>query len=392
VSRAAPECPHRPPCPGCPRWGEPGPPRGALAALAALCAEHGIAPPRVEAGPRFGWRHRARLMVRGRAGAPEVGLFRAGSHRIVDVPRCAVHHPRVNEVAAALRRALRETGIAPYADAPHAGLVRALQVVVERAGGRAQVALVTRSERADEARPLFAALRAELGERLHSLWWNGNPARTNAILGPLWERIAGDEMLRESIAGAAVFFPPGAFGQANLPLAEGMAEEIARRVPEGARVAEFYAGTGAIGLALLARGRAARIALNEREAASLAGLERGLAALPAALRRRGSLAPGPAGSRADLVAGADAVVVDPPRRGLDPELLDALRAAPPPLLVYASCGLEPFLREARALAAAGLRPVEIAAYDFFPFADHLETLAFFARGGGGRPGDLEGLR
>ena len=370
-------CPHRPPCPGCPRWGEPGLAAAPRRELAALCAELGGPEPATLEGPALGHRHRARLMVRGRAASPKVGLFQAGSHRIVDVPHCGVHHPRINEVAAALRRAIRASGTQPYAERPHAGELRAVQVAVERASGRAQVVLVARSDDPHSLDPLAGALERELGPALQGLFWNGNPARTNAILGRRWRRIAGEPMLCERIAGAAVFFPPGAFGQSNLPLFERIALRVADWVPEGARVVEFHAGCGALGLALAAR--AGALAMNEREPASLEGLARGIAALPPALRERIEVLPGPAAEHAGRVAGAECVVVDPPRRGLDPELLAALVAAPPPRLLYVSCALAPFAREARELARAGLFPVEVEAWALFPFTDHVETVARFER-------------
>src|SRR5258706_16246752 len=127
-----PLCPHRPPCPGCPRFGEPGIATPAFHALAALATDAGLAPPTVVQGEAFAYRCRARLMIRGRATSPKVGIFQEGSHRIVDVPSCLVHHPLVNRVAAAVKSAGRRTGARPYADVTHAGVLRAVQVVVER--------------------------------------------------------------------------------------------------------------------------------------------------------------------------------------------------------------------------------------------------------------------
>jgi len=331
----------------------------------------------VHAGAAHGYRHRARLMVRGRAGSPKIGLFEAGSHRIVDVPRCAVHHPRINQVAAALRRAVRATGTAPYAERPHAGLLRAVQVAVERASGRAQVALVANSPDPHSLDPLAARLRAELGDALQGLFWNGNPERTNTILGRAWRLLHGAPMLEERIAGARVFFPPGAFGQSNLPLFARIAERVAGWVGEGASVVELHAGCGALGLGLAAR--TGHLVMNEREPASLEGLAAGVDALPPALRARVEIAPGSAAAHAERVRGAGCVVVDPPRHGLDPELLAALCAAPPERLVYLSCGLPAFLREAEALAAAGLAPAALEAWALFPYTDHVETLARFER-------------
>lgn len=317
-------------------------------------------------------------MVRGRARSPKIGLFQAGTHRIVDVPHCAVHHPLVNEVAAVVRRAVRETGVPPYADRPHVGLLRAVQVVVERTSGGAQVVLVSRDETPDALDGLLARVRAELGDRLHSLWWNGNPARTNTILGPHWRRVCGDEMVCERVAGARVFYPPGAFGQSHLALADRLAARVAARVPEGARLVEFYAGCGALGLAGLAR--AGHVTFNEREPASLAGLRHGIDELVPDLRRRVSLVPGAAGDCARIASDADLVLVDPPRRGLDAGLLEALCRVPPPGLVYVSCDVDSFVRDADALVAAGLRPVELGLFDLFPFTEHVETLARFERG------------
>ena len=352
-------------------------PEGALRGLAELAAAHGIAPPAVESGPARGYRHRARLMVRGRAASPKVGLFQAGTHRIVDTPRCAVHHPRINEVAAALRRAVRATGTPPYADRPHAGLLRAVQVAVERAGGRAQIVLVARSDGPHSLDALAEALGAELGDAVQGLFWNGNPGRTNAILGPHWRLLAGEPMLRERVGGAAVFSPPGAFGQANPALFERIAARVAGWVPVGARVLELYAGCGALGLGLLAK--ASRVVMNEREPAALDGLARGLAELAPELRARAELAPGPAAGCVARIADADCVVVDPPRRGLDPELLEALCTAPHARLVYVSCGQGALLREAPALAAAGLVPAELVAVALFPYTEHVETVARFER-------------
>src|SRR5262249_10589327 len=76
VAESAPmTCPHRPPCPGCPRFGEPGIPPTGRDALAALASANGLPPPVVVEGDLTGYRHRARLAVRGRAASPKVGIF-----------------------------------------------------------------------------------------------------------------------------------------------------------------------------------------------------------------------------------------------------------------------------------------------------------------------------
>ena len=146
-------------------------------------------------------------------------------------------------------------------------------------------------------------------------------------------------------------------------------------------MADVYAGCGAMGLPLLARG--ARVHFNERGANSLEGLAASLAGRPDAERARARIHPGDAGASPELndtLARCDAVIVDPPRRGLAPDLLSALATAPPARLAYVSCGLPALLHQARALVAGGrLSLVGLEAYALFPHGEHVETLALFQR-------------
>src|SRR6185295_7707050 len=134
--------------------------------------------------------------------SPKVGIFQEGSHRIVDMPRCLVHHPLVNEVAAALKAAVRRNGVTLYGDGSHRGCLRYVQVVVERGSRSAQVVLVANDETPDALAGVADAMTAALGPRLHSLWWNGNATRGNEILGRRWHRWTGPEAVEESIGGA----------------------------------------------------------------------------------------------------------------------------------------------------------------------------------------------
>jgi tRNA/tmRNA/rRNA uracil-C5-methylase (TrmA/RlmC/RlmD family) len=369
-------CPHRPPCPGCPRFGEPGISLDAAGALAALCREAGLPPPTVVEGAPLGYRIRARLAVRGRAASPKLGIFQEGSHRIVDIPRCVVHHPAVNTVAASVKDAVRATGVAPYADRPHRGVLRYVQVVVERASGRAQVVLVANASDPIPLAPVASHLQTSLGGTLHSVWWNGNPERTNVILGPHWHRWSGPEAVEETIGGARVFFPPGAFGQANLDLADRIVAQVHAWVPDGARVVELYAGCGAVGLGLLPR--VAALAFIEASPDAVAGLRLGLAAAPDA--SRATVLAGPAVEHLGAFDGADVVIADPPRKGLDRDVVAALVARPPARLVVVSCNLDAFLAEARALVGAGTLALRACIpYALFPQTAHVETLALFER-------------
>jgi tRNA/tmRNA/rRNA uracil-C5-methylase (TrmA/RlmC/RlmD family) len=332
----------------------------------------------VISGRTTGFRLRARLAIRGRLGSPKLGLFEAGTHRVVHIPDCSVQHPLINHVAGVVRRALVDTRVASYSDKVHLGLARYLQVVVERSSQTAQVVVIANSAAPAPLAECLDLIAERLGSDLHSLWFNANCGTANAIAGPDFRNWRGPGAVIERFGGSAVHYPPGAFGQNNLDIAADIIEYVRAQIPAGARVAEFYAGVGAIGLSVLAR--VGSIRLNEVSPHSLQGLDLGLADLEAAERAKIAVVPGPAAAACAGLSDAEVVIADPPRKGLDPELALQLAERPPERLVYVSCGVESFLHDTAQLTARGtLRLTSLRAFNLFPFTEHAETVGCFDR-------------
>jgi tRNA/tmRNA/rRNA uracil-C5-methylase (TrmA/RlmC/RlmD family) len=371
-------CPHRPPCPGCPRFGEHGIAAAARGALESLARTHGLPEISVVSGQTSGFRLRARLAIRGRLNSPKLGLFELGTHRVVHIPNCSIQHALINRVAAVVRRALVEARVTNYSDGAHLGIARYLQVVVERSSQTAQVVIVANSATPEPLAACLELIRERLGSELHSLWFNANLERSNTILGPNFQNWCGPESVVEHFGGPAVHYPPGAFGQSNLDIAQNIIEHLRAQIPQGARVTEFYAGVGAIGLSVLAR--TCEIRMNEISEPSLRGLELGLAQLDAADRAKVSVVPGSAGAACLAAAGSQVVIADPPRKGLDPELTQYLSEQPPERFLYVSCGLESLLKDSVQLTSRGkLRLSGLTAFNLMPFTEHVETVARFER-------------
>ena len=371
-------CPHRPPCAACPRFGATGIAAPARATLRDLARRYGLPDVVVHSGGLYGFRHRARLAIRGRLGAPKIGLFEPDSHHVVHIPNCRVQHPLINEVAAIVRGALVDAKVTCYSDRAHLGLARYLQVVVERRSQSAQVVLVANTTTVEPLAECLELIRSRLGSRLHSLWLNFNTQANNLILGPGFHPFCGSASVVEDFGGAAVHYPPGAFGQSNLEVAQQIIAHVRERVPVGARVTEFYAGVGAIGLSLL--DQVSSIRLNEVSPQGLYGLGLGLAELAAPLRDKVEVVPGMAATAIDAAQDAQLVIVDPPRKGLDPELTRVLAAQPPEQLIYVSCGLPSLQNDlSLLLAGGGLQLVELTAFNLMPFTGHVETVARLQR-------------
>lgn len=341
--------------------------------VAALCAELGVAmvPPRTGTG--IGYRKRSRLAVRGSSRRPRLGIYEQGSHDVVDIERCRVHDPLINDVARQVAAAVVATRTPVYVEARHVGLLRYLQVVVERATRKAQLVLVVNADDAASCLPLLNEVERRLGDRLQGLFVNLQSERGNRILGSRWVQHAGQATTHERIGGADVFFPPGAFGQANLDLFDQIVDQVHAWVDSDGPLVELFCGVGAMGLGLARRGM--QVTFNEVSEHGLEGLRLGIEALESASSNV-SVLPG-AAERAigQLEMDGATLLVDPPRKGLAPQLLQAVVQRPPRQLIYVSCGLSSFQRDARGLAAAGFRCLELHSYAAFPFTEHVETIS-----------------
>jgi 23S rRNA (uracil1939-C5)-methyltransferase len=281
-------------------------------------------------------------------------------------------------VAAVVRRALVDARVTSYSEKAHLGVARYLQVVVERGSQTAQVVMVANSATAAPLAECFELIRERLGAELHSLWFNANGERSNTILGPDFQRWCGTASVMERFGGATVHYPPGAFGQNNLDIAQNIIEHVRAQLPDGARVTEFYAGVGAIGLSIV--DKVGALIMNEVSPHSLHGLELGIAQLDSADGAKITVVPGPAGASCSAASDTQVVIADPPRKGLDPELSKFLREYPPERFLYVSCGLDSLLSDTARLTSGGrLKLVALTAFNLMPFTEHVETVARFER-------------
>lgn len=440
-----------------------------------------------------GSRTTSRLAVRASSdGDAVIGMFRPGTHDVVpckEEASCHVpHHPAINAAIDTLTATLDREPLAPYDESTGTGLLRYLQISVERASQRVQVTLVVNAETLDtvpEVEQFAAALwRTQQSEAimqprdddddddgstaaasLHSLWVNLNPSRTNNILSyaddAWWLLHARDDsdaaarglsfaheliganhadedatattdeegeeefalldakqllldggcLVEQLPSGAAFVLPPYVFRQANLGAFDQIVRHVRTACAPNARVVEWYAGVGVLGLSLAPEAAWVRCSDVHPPHAAFAASR---LLLPAEHQAKVTYAVGAAGARVHDASGADTALVDPPRKGLDAALLDALCESPSGAsamgrdgqaatqtspaaasspeeqenpcaglrtLIYVSCGFPALARDADALLANGWRARDrtATAHILFPGADHIETVVVFDR-------------
>lgn len=316
----------------------------------------------VGADPIVEYRRRAKLAVSGNA----VGLYARGSHTVVDLPRCRVQDPLILRVVACVRELSKPDSFIHAID-------------VARVPEGALVTLVVDAGEREETLARFAARLREAESSIVGLAVSRRPGRSARLLGGAPSVIAGIDRARVMIEGGSFHYAAhGAFAQAHGGQERALREAILSALPQrpnlrGARVLELFAGSGALSIALAARGvrvhaveSFAPAAELMREAASDQGLEILVEAADADTVVRRLVA------RSDRYA---AVVVNPPRRGLSALLRRSLASLAPGVLVYVSCEPRTLARDLADFARRGYSPTAVVPYDMMPLTEEVETFA-----------------
>ncbi len=322
------------------------------------------------------WRTRAKLASR----PPGVfGLFEKGTHTVVAIPNCQVHHPKINEAIARLEQATKAAALSAYDEKSHKGDLRYVQCVVERQSGKVQLSLVLNMQEAND-RWLCLAERLYDPTFWNAIWFNYNDKPLNTIFGKSWEKIKGFDVIWERIAGLEVAFGPSHFGQANLEMYEEMIFDIQKHILKEAIVCELYSGIGVIGLSLVEKSKEIRLCELEASAEHFYSLAKERLAQP--LQNKLSYLVGKAQECLSLVEGAEVCIVDPPRKGLGHDLMrKILNTKGIKQVVYVSCEWKSLERDLEYMKVhhKEWKVLWASSYLFFPGTNQIETLLFLQR-------------
>lgn len=306
------------------------------------------------------------------------GFFKPGTHGIVDLNECAIQHPTLTRILRRTRELASKHRVPIYHEHVHKGLLRHLVARVGDGTGEILAGLVVRRGGAPQVAKVARDLLHEFaGAGLVGVVENENPVRTNVILGEQTKTLVGRGELREEIEGLNIQTSLATFAQVNAGQARVLYEDVLEALApiEGKRLVDLYSGYGPIAL------RAARAGANvtaiERNADAVRDGRR--AAAENGLQDRIEFVTGDAGAelRKRAIEGLDAVVVDPPRRGLTDATVALLGELRVPRFVYVSCDPVTLIRDLELLSGVyrleSLRPI-----DLFPRTAHLECVAVLA--------------
>jgi len=320
------------------------------------------------------YRNKVQFPISGTA----IGFYAARTHAVTDVADCLLQP----ESAARLRRALKDFmstyGVSAYDERSGSGLLRHLYLRSNRAGESLCCVLVNGKGLPHEAELVELLREAEPG--LRGVVLGVNEKRNNVILGDSYRTLWGQDFLMDEMCGLSFRLSVPSFYQVNTPQAErlyALALDFAALTGEETAL-DLYCGIGTITLCLARRVRRAigaevvpQAIQDAEENAARNGLH------------NTEFFCGDAGDIAARLAAEGVrphvITVDPPRKGLSQEVVDAIVQMDPGRVVYVSCDPATLARDVKRFRDQGWQVQKAAAVDLFPRTPHVETVVSLFR-------------
>lgn len=310
--------------------------------------------------------------------AGEVGFYRARSHQVVHVEHCLIQKPEADALAQAVRDYIARFQVAPYDEATGRGLLRHLYVRTS-CRGESLACLLVNGSRLPHEQELVDMLRAA-APGVCGVVLGENTRRGNAILGDRYRTLWGRDYLTDTLCGLELRLSVPSFYQVNHDQAQRLYEKALEYAGLTGRelAVDLYCGAGTITQVLARRARhviggeiVPEAIRDAEESARRNGVENveflcgDASRLAAELRQRG-LRP-------------DVICVDPPRKGLAPDVVEAAASMTPGRIVYVSCDPATLARDVARFAPLGYCPVRACAVDLFPGTAHVETVCLLSK-------------
>ncbi len=334
--------------------------------------------PLLSAPTCYGYRNKAQYPVSSQKSRAFAGFFRAGTHRVVENDRCLILPEETDRVKKIVIDYVNHYRITAYDELTQKGLLRHIYVRRGAVSGQVLVCLVINGKKLPHTEDLITRLQSVPG--FTSLVLSVNTKPGNAILGDEFITLCGPGYIEDTLCGLTFRLSPRSFYQVNHHQAQRLYEAAISQaeITKNDTVLDLYCGVGTITLAMAkAAGKVIGVEVIEqavqdaRENAARNNIE------------NAEFFCGDAGKAAlELEAKgirADVAVVDPPRKGLNADTIEALARMSPRRIVYVSCDPATLARDVALLKERGYKVKNAMAADLFPRCAHVESIVCLIR-------------
>lgn len=322
----------------------------------------------------WGYRNKSQFQVGQQDGKVLAGLYGLNSHKLIDIEQCVVQHPQTNKATETVKRILEELNIPIYNEKSRKGIVRTIVARVGVQTGELQIVLITTMKELPKKDVIIERIKKRLPE-VKSIMQNINGQKTSLIFGEETIALEGEEFIQETLGDLSFELSARTFFQLNPEQTVKLYNEVkkATGLTGTEKVVDAYCGVGTIGLWL----------------ADKAGEIRGMDIIPESIEDAKKNAKRHGFTNTKYVPGKaeeilpkwvkkgwkpDVIVVDPPRTGLDQQLLNTILNVEPKKVVYVSCNPSTLAKDLHVLSSK-FKVEYIQPVDMFPQTAHVEAVA-----------------
>ncbi len=314
---------------------------------------------------------------RSSTGQVQAGYYRQGSHKLVNLNQCPVQDERLHPLLKEVKQDIQRQGWSIYNETSHQGKLRHLSLRIGKNTGEMLLTLVTTTPNLTGIEEQ-AQLWLDKYPGLVGICLNINGDRTNAILGAITHTIVGKPYLREIFAGIELHIAADTFFQVNTDAAELLFQTIIKqlKLTGNETVIDAYCGIGTFSLPLAQK--VCQVIGIEISQASIEQAKKNAALnqIHNAIFYTGKVKHW----LKQIETKPDILLLDPPRKGCDPQVIDAILQLQPARIVYISCKAATLARDIQLLCLSGdYQLVHLQPADFFPQTTHVECYAILAK-------------
>lgn len=383
--RVEPDCPYFPLCGGCALRHMDYEQELALkqahvqSCLTRIGGQTISALPITGAAQTDGYRNKVQFPVQEQDGRPVAGFFSGKTHRVIPVRHCRIQPDCADAIRGAVLAWMEQYHIRAYDEQTHTGYIRHIYIRFGAESGQILVCIVANCAQLPKKKQLVAALlAAEPG--ITTIVFSPNTKKGNTVLGTEFHPLYGDGTITDTLCGLQFRLSAPAFYQVNHAQAERLYEKAVQLagLTGNETVLDLYCGTGTITLCLARHAKKAigvEIVPQAIEDAKFNAAQNGMENAEFFCMDAGQAAK----MLADRHTRPDVIVVDPPRKGVSADVIEAIGTMAPQRVVYVSCDPATLARDLKLLTAAGYTLQTAEAFDLFPRCAHVETVVLLSR-------------
>ena len=384
--RVEPDCPYFPRCGGCALRHMDYEQELALkqthvqSCLTRIGGQTISALPITGAAQTDGYRNKVQFPVQEQDGRPVAGFFSGKTHRVIPVRHCRIQPDCADAIRGAVLAWMEQYHIRAYDEQTHTGYIRHIYIRFGAESGQILVCIVANCAQLPKKKQLVAALlAAEPG--ITTIVFSPNTKKGNTVLGTEFHPLYGDGTITDTLCGLQFRLSAPAFYQVNHAQAERLYEKAVQLagLTGNETVLDLYCGTGTITLCLARHAKKAigvEIVPQAIEDAKFNAAQNGMENAEFFCMDAGQAAK----MLADRRTRPDVIVVDPPRKGVSADVIEAIGTMAPQRVVYVSCDPATLARDLKLLTAVGYTLQTAEAFDLFPRCAHVETVVLLSKG------------